>query len=187
MKGIDISEAQSSIDWQAVKDAGYQFVIVRAGYGQGHEDSMFRQYVQEAHDNGFLVGAYWFSYALNEEQARQEGEYCRQIIDDADCLLELPVFYDQEYSDYRENNGWDKENATYMCDEFIDACGLNCGVYANYDWFTNVLYYDYLKPKYKIWLSQMNSQADLECDIWQDTIDSTEIGGQILDTDVMGE
>ena len=160
-------------------------MIVRAGYGQGHEDSMFRQYVQEAHDNGMIVGAYWFSYALDADQARQEGEYCRQIIDSAGVSLELPVFYDQEESSYRTQNEWDKDNATAMCDEFIDACGLDCGVYANYDWFTTVLDYDYLRSKYKIWLSQMNSQADLDCDIWQDTIDCTYIGGQPLDTNVM--
>ena len=187
MRGIDISEAQSSVDWQAIKDAGYEFVIIRIGYGQGHEDSMFRQFVQEAHDNGMKVGGYWFSYALNTDMAAAEGDYCRQILEDAGCLLELPVFYDQEWSQYRDDNNWDIDSATDMCYSFIASCGLNCGIYANYDWFTTVLDYDSLHSKYKIWLSQMNSKPDLECDIWQDTIDKTIVGGQPLDTNVMGE
>ena len=63
--GIDVSENNSYVDWPAIQAAGVQFAFIRAGYGQGNEDSKFREYVQAAHDIGLQVGAYWFSYALD--------------------------------------------------------------------------------------------------------------------------
>ena len=33
MRGIDVSENNGEVDFQAVKNAGYDFVIVRLGYG----------------------------------------------------------------------------------------------------------------------------------------------------------
>ena len=163
--------------------AGVEFVIVRAGYGQGHEDSKFKDYATEALNRGFKVGAYWFSYALDVDQARKEGEYCRDIIGNWGGLLELPVFFDQEYSSWRENNSWDSDSATAMCDAFADALNLNTGVYANYDWFTNILDYEYLKGKYSIWLAQYDSSPTLECDIWQYS-DSEQYGANQLDSNI---
>ena len=36
MVGIDISKWNGKIDWKAVKKAGVEFVIIRAGYGTGY-------------------------------------------------------------------------------------------------------------------------------------------------------
>ena len=70
-----------------------------------------------------------------------------------------------------------------MCDAFADALNLNTGVYANYDWFTNILDYDYLKGKYSIWLAQYDSSPNLECDIWQYS-DSEQYGANQLDSNI---
>ena len=42
MKGIDVSENNGSVDWQAVADAGIEFAIVRASYGKTGRDEMFQ-------------------------------------------------------------------------------------------------------------------------------------------------
>lgn len=46
--GIDISENNRFAEWGALKDAGVEFIIIRAGYGQGNLDSEFYQNVNEA-------------------------------------------------------------------------------------------------------------------------------------------
>ena len=33
IKGIDVSKFQGEVDWEQVKAAGYQFAMLRAGYG----------------------------------------------------------------------------------------------------------------------------------------------------------
>ena len=33
IKGLDVSRFQGEVDWERVKAAGYQFAMLRAGYG----------------------------------------------------------------------------------------------------------------------------------------------------------
>ena len=48
MKGIDVSENNGVVDWGAVKAAGFEFAIIRIGYGKGHLDSQFYDNVNGA-------------------------------------------------------------------------------------------------------------------------------------------
>ena len=63
LQGIDVSDHQGEIDWQAVADAGYEFVFVRVGFrgygedGTLNEDMMAIQYMQDAKAAGLEVGA----------------------------------------------------------------------------------------------------------------------------------
>ena len=63
MVGIDISKWNGDIDWKAVKKAGVEFVIIRAGYGTGYVDPYFKKNIEAAIDNDMLIGVYWFSYS----------------------------------------------------------------------------------------------------------------------------
>ena len=64
-KGIDVSVHNGNIDFQKVKAAGYDFVILRAGYGREitQKDSTFEKNYKNAKAAGLQVGAYWYSYA----------------------------------------------------------------------------------------------------------------------------
>lgn len=174
--GIDISENNRFTEWDALKDAGVEFVIIRAGYGQGNLDGWFYDSVQHVQELGLRMGAYWFSYALDVDAARREGAYCRDIIDKTGALFDLPIFYDQEDSDWRYDHGYDHGLATAQCDAFAEGLGLNTGVYANQNWFTQHMDYDYLASKYTIWLAQYAPEPSLACGIWQYSARGT-IGG----------
>lgn len=189
MLGVDVSENNNYVDWPAIQAAGVQFAFVRAGYGQGNEDSKFREYVQAAHDIGLQVGAYWFSYALDADMGRKEGEYCRQIIDDWGGQLELPVYHDQESDPWRDAHGLDYSSLTDQTLAFADALGLNSGIYSYYSWVVEgKIDIERLQAAgLPFWLAQYNSTADLPCDIWQYT-SSGQIGQTYpLDLNVMGE
>ena len=76
--GIDVSEHQKTINWNKVKSAGVDFAIIRVagrGYGSGnlYEDKYYRQNLQGAIDAGIKVGVYFFSQAVNEEEAKEEA------------------------------------------------------------------------------------------------------------------
>ena len=106
--GVDVSECNGRVDWQAVADAGQKFAIVRSSYGRYSKDEDFLRNVDGAHSAGLQCGAYHYSYALTPEQARQEARSCKQIIDEAGVLLELPVFFDMEDADgYKRKHGFD--------------------------------------------------------------------------------
>ena len=75
--GIDVSVYNGDIDFEKVKAEGYSFVIVRAGargYGSAGkmiEDSRFEEHVDNAHKAGLMVGAYYYTQAVNKAEVKQ--------------------------------------------------------------------------------------------------------------------
>lgn len=97
--GIDVSKWQGEIDWQRVKNAGVQFALLRAGYGDALSypyqiDETFEYNYAECKRVGMPVGAYWYSYATTEEMARQEARSCIAALKGK--LFEYPIYYDVE-------------------------------------------------------------------------------------------
>ncbi len=68
------------------------------GYGVGtgkmYKDDRFKQYYREAKDAGLLVGAYFFSQAITEEEAVEEAILTAEMLEG--CELDFPVAYDWE-------------------------------------------------------------------------------------------
>lgn len=93
-KGIDVSVHQGIVDFNKVKQAGIDFVILRAGYGIGNVDKNFYTNYSLAKLAGLNVGAYWYSYADSVQFAEQEAKSCLDTIKGLE--FELPIFYDVE-------------------------------------------------------------------------------------------
>ena len=96
-KGVDVSRYQGQINWRQVRADGQQYVIVRAVSSNSsgiYIDPMFRQNVQQAKAAGLRVGAYYYTYALNQQQAIAELEVLLKALQG--LQLEYPVFVDME-------------------------------------------------------------------------------------------
>ncbi|MBU2702286.1 GH25 family lysozyme M1 1 [Sporomusaceae bacterium BoRhaA] len=185
MKGIDVSENNGTVDWQAVKDAGIEFAMIRCSYGLHSTDGNFVENVAGARAVGLKVGAYHYSYALTPDEAIQEAANCREAIDSAGVGLDLPVFFDMEDADqYKANHGFSfsTEDTTAICKAFIDNLGLNCGVYASYSWLMD--YIDWQNLGCAVWNAQYNSTDDFMGYMWQYT-DSLNINGQNFDGNIL--
>ena len=102
LQGIDVSDHQGEIDWKAVADAGYDFVFVRVGFrgygreGTLNEDTMAIEYMQDARKAGLEVGAYFFSQAVDEEEAAEEARFAADIVKRSGVKMTLPLVYDPE-------------------------------------------------------------------------------------------
>ncbi|NLV86122.1 MAG: hypothetical protein GX025_02730 [Clostridiales bacterium] len=138
LRGIDVSEHQRDIDWQAVAGEGVEFAIIRAGfrgYSEGliYEDEFFRENIEGAIEQGIKVGVYFFSQAINTKEAREEARFLLELIDGYD--LDLPVFYDWEYvSNVGETRADELEGKTITDNclaftELIEEAGYEAGVY----------------------------------------------------------
>ena len=98
---IDVSHYQGTINWEKVKEAGVQFVFIRAGYrgsttGELHEDTCYRENIKGAVNAGLEVGVYFFSQAVSPEEAEEEAGFLLSLIQEypvSECV------YDLEYSD----------------------------------------------------------------------------------------
>ena len=192
--GIDVSENNGSIDWNAVRDSGIDFAIVRSSYGQSGRDDMFLENVNGAHTAGLQVGAYHYGYGLTPEQAVREAVNCRNAIDEAGVFLELPVWYDMEDADgYKARHGFDfsAENCTEICREFLYHIRLDSGVYASRSWLGNNI--DWRSLGCAVWNAEwMNgdsptpdtSQDSIGGMMWQYT-DKLYIAGGQFDGDII--
>ena len=97
--GIDVSNHQGTIDWEKVKAAGVDFVMVRVGYtgygtGSLNLDVNYQANIEGALANGIQVGVYYFSQAISVEEAVNEANLLLEAIDGYD--ITFPVVFDWE-------------------------------------------------------------------------------------------
>ena len=141
--GVDVSEHQGYVDWQALKDSGFEFAFIRLGYrGYGQEgriclDREFHRNIQNAQTAGFDVGVYFFAQAVNEEEALEEANFVLQNLEG--YTLQLPVVYDPESildDEARTDNVSGEQftkNTEVFCSAVADA-GYDPMIYANMLW-----------------------------------------------------
>lgn len=174
-KGVDISVYEPVQDYSKLKAQGIEFAIIRCGYGKefSQKDKLFDKHYEALKEQGIKVGAYLFSYATSLDSAVQEAKNCLDIIKGKH--FDLPIFYDLE-DDPRSkiklsSLGKDKltKLAKIFCAEIQNA-GYRAGIYANLDWFTNLLDVSQL-DQYYIWLAQWTEKhtAPFRVDFWQYT------------------
>lgn len=172
--GIDVSKWNGNIDWNAVKNSGVSYVIIRCGYrgsstGVLVEDPKFRSNIKGAKAAGLKVGVYFFSQAVNEVEAVEEASMALSLVNGYG--LNYPIFLDVESSGGR-GDGISKETRTAVCKAFcqtIQNSGYSAGVYANKTWFTDKINTSSLTG-YKIWLAQYASTPTYTAtryDMWQ--------------------
>ena len=145
--GIDVSLWQGDIDFKKLKDSGVEFVFIRVGYMKGTKgervlDSKFKQNIENANKYDIPVGIYYYSYASNKEEAKEDAKWVLKQIKNYD--VSLPIAFDwEDFADYNSYN-LSFYNLTSMADEFIKE--------VNKKGYKGLLYgsKNYLE---KIWLS----------------------------------
>ena len=171
--GIDVSKWNTVTDWNAVKNSGVNYVIIRCGYrgsstGALVVDPKFEQYIQGATAAGLKVGVYFFSQAVNNREAVEEASMVLELIED--YRISYPVYLDVESSGGRADSisvATRTEVIKTFC-ETIQNAGYTAGVYANKNWLTNKIDASQL-GRYKIWLAQYAAEPTYSgrYDMWQ--------------------
>ncbi len=152
--GVDVSEHNTTVNYENVKKSGKSFVMIRLGY-YNHLDKYFWQNVKAATEAGLDFGVYLYSYAYSVSEADIEADF---VIDTLSQLGEyysnftLPVAYDMEDSTMKQFGKTQlTKQMTTFCDKIKNA-GFVPMIYANTDWFTNYIDLNTVVSKnYKIW------------------------------------
>lgn len=173
--GIDVSKWNQNVDWNKVKEAGVQFVIIRCGYrgsktGVLVEDPYFRQNIKEAKEAGLKVGVYFFTQAINQAEAVEEASMVLSLTEGYE--LDYPIFIDTEGSGGRADT-LDAVTRTAVCEAFcetVEQAGREAGVYASRNWYYNNVDDDVLS-RYTIWVAEYRKEPLYtgRYDIWQYT------------------
>lgn len=175
LRGIDVSYANGVLDWAAIKLTGeVDFAILRAGYGQNNLDAQFNRNVQGCVAQSIPFGIYWFSYALNQQNAYDEGDYACDRLEATNATLSLGIWYDWEYDSdtYAASQG--VTMTPYMREQFalkfLEACqnrGYSAGIYTNPDYLNRGLQ-GVVDAGWPLWLAQWGvSVPSRPCSIWQ--------------------
>ena len=181
--GVDVSHHQGKIDWEKVKEDGYEFAIIRIGYrGYGTEgtlklDNRFYENIKDAQRAGLDVGVYFFAQAINEEEALEEAEFVLKHL--KGYKLELPVAYDPESILYDEARTDDvtgeqfTKNAKVFCKR-IRKAGYEPMIYSNMLWEAYELDLEKLSD-YPIWYADYEPlpQTPYDFVMWQYTSSGT--------------
>ncbi len=167
-KGIDVSKHQHDVkdgaylplDWKAIREAGYEFAILRVGYmGSGNKfviDPVFEMNYTAAREAGLAVGAYIYSYAYSLEDARAEALAMLDVLEGK--RFEYPIFFDIEYKDsVVEEKGLTVQALTDICIEFISTMqegGYYTALYTNNNWLVNHLDTTMVTVELDIWYAR---------------------------------
>ena len=99
-KGVDISSNNGSVDIAKIKSAGYDFVMIRCGFGENitsQDDNRWEENVRKCEAAGMPWGAYFYSYACSGASAKSELEHALRLLKGKKPTL--PVAFDMEDAD----------------------------------------------------------------------------------------
>ncbi|WP_022777221.1 glycoside hydrolase family 25 protein [Butyrivibrio sp. AE3009] len=174
--GIDVSRFQGEIDWEKVKNAGVDFAIIRAGLrgtteGKLLVDDYFEYNIKNATENGIEVGVYFYSQAVNAEEAKEEVQMVLDLIEP--YKVTFPVVIDIESADSDSARTVDMTSDQYelvaktFCDTVRQA-GYEPMIYGNVKSFTLLMDAADV-DEYGIWIAYYGTPLyyPYHFDIWQ--------------------
>ncbi|MBQ9530514.1 MAG: hypothetical protein IJR70_00430 [Eubacterium sp.] len=179
--GIDVSHHNGKISWKTVKDE-VDFAFIRVGY-RGYKDaniyldSRAKRNLKYANKNEVPIGVYFYSQAINEEEAEEEAKFLISNIKSYD--ISLPVVIDFEYPSV---NGKDtgrlydanlsRKEKTALINAFckkVEKAGYTPGVYASSYMFKYFINTKKLDKDTMIWIADYNKEPSYSSnyDFWQ--------------------
>ncbi|MBQ8281823.1 MAG: SH3 domain-containing protein [Lachnospiraceae bacterium] len=181
--GIDVSKWNGDVDWAKVAASGVEFAIIRTGYrgsstGKIVADPRFYENIEGALANGIEVGVYFYSQAINEQEAIQEAAWVCEIIKNYN--ITYPVAYDLEEVTYGRIKDCTYAQFNANARAFLDYVNskgyrgslYSCKSYLEDLWDTSLFAGDH------IWLAHYTKQTSYtgRYDMWQYT-DSGKVDG----------
>ena len=166
--GIDVSKWQADIDFNAVRDAGCSFVLMRIGYGGNSisADQYYYQNMENAVNAGLDVGVYFYSTASTQEEARFQADWIAGELNGR--ALQFPVVFDWESFSNFQKYGMSLYDLNAMYDAFADQMaqhGYPTMLYSSKSRLGNI----WRTEGRPIWLAHYTSYTNYDGDysIWQ--------------------
>ena len=165
--GIRVSADDGDINFNRLKKAGVEFVMIQIGsrgYGSGDlmADDMFYENINKAIEAELDVGVTFFSQAVTKEEALEEA--MRVIEGLQGFTIVYPVAFDMEYvkNDTARVQGLSKDEKTEIARTFMDAieqAGYKAILYGNKEWLLRRVDLSKL-ISYDIWFTQEQDTPD---------------------------
>lgn len=165
--GVDISKDQDYVDYNKLKKAGVDFVMIRVGArgyqsGQISIDDYYADNIKRANDAGLYVGLYFISSATTELEAIEEANKVIEMI--GDFRVTYPVAYVMKHngSDTARYDALSKNDKTIVARAFLNTikeANLIPMVYGDKEWLIKEIDLSKLISEFDMWLSQPNEET----------------------------
>ena len=179
--GIDVSRYQGDIDFNKVKAAGCEFVMLRAmiyNNGELGEDRKFEEYYVDAKAAGLLVGVYYYSTDCTIEELREHSAELLKVLDGKE--IDLPVAFDWESWNHFQKYKMSIVDINNLFYEFAGIMDQNASKY-----YLEIIW----EPAgYDVWLAHYVKQTSYEGDytMWQTgSIGRIDGCDEDVDTDIL--
>lgn len=167
--GIDVSAWQSDVDFNAVKDAGCDFVIIRMGYfyDEIKMDDWYLSNIKKAREAGLKVGVYFYTTLNSADSVKELAGYIAEQLDGQE--LDFPVAFDWEefttFQEYGLSIHDLNELFNLFCAE-MENYGYSAMLYSSKNFLNNFWINDYKRP---VWLAHFVDDTDYTGDyfMWQ--------------------
>ena len=172
-KGIDVSRWNHQIDmitgeylpldWKTIKEAGFDFVILKAGSTRSGKEPTFESDYADAKAAGLMVGAYYYTYSSDIEAIKNDVLNLIKYIEGK--TFEFPIYFDLEDSSLIPLG---EEILTSLCETFICSMqenGYYSALYTNHNWLTNILDTSRILSLFDIWYARY---PETEYPVWNE-------------------
>lgn len=168
--GIDVSKWQGEINFDLLKEAGVEFVIIRVGTGLGFnepsvEDVYFKKNIEGTIKAGIPVGIYYYSYATTIKEAKGQALWVANQL--KDYKIDLPVAFDWESWSYFNGLNLSLHDINDIANTFlneIEKAGYEGILYGSKLYLQNVW-----EPTEPVWLAHYTTKTDYDGEyfMWQ--------------------
>lgn len=167
--GVDVSKQNGNVSFAGLKAAGIDYVMIRLG-GRGYStgqislDEKFKENIEAAIEEGLDIGIYFYSQAINQEEAIQEVNFVIQNLEPYKGKVKYPVAFDMEFvaNDEARIDGLSREDRTNIATSFLEgvkAAGYIPMIYGDKEWLIKEI--DLAKlQNYDVWLTQETDIPD---------------------------
>lgn len=167
--GVDISKQTGKVNFAGLKAAGVDYVMIRLG-GRGYStgqitlDENFKENIEGAIAAGLDIGVYFYSQAINQDEAIQEANFVVQNLDPYKGNVKYPVAFDMEFvsNDEARIDGLSREDRTSVAVSFLEgvkAAGYVPMFYGDKEWLIKEIDLAKLQD-YDVWLAQEEDIPD---------------------------
>ena len=168
--GIDISRFQEYVDFEKVKEAGCEFVIMRIGgfdRGTYYTDKYYYDNMARAKAAGLKVGVYWHAEDSSVDDVNASVRYLMEILDDTE--LDFPIAYDWEDFENFENYGMNLKDINMCFEAFansVEARGYQACLYSSLNFLENTWKNE---EDHAVWLAHYTTSTTYDGDyyMWQ--------------------
>lgn len=168
-KGLDISKwnhtvnpdgTYAPIDWEALKNSGFDYVILKIGSSNSGIEPTFEMDYEGAKAAGLDVGVYFFTYSTNVSGIKNDAKMILEWLESKQ--FEYPIYLDLEdapSSDYYPSR-IAAPILTEMCLSFfseLQKAGYYTGLYVNNTFLFEILQTDNMIELFEIWYARYPS------------------------------